>query len=54
LTTKESRLDWVKRNGWEDLAKITDLNATDLEALLLTAQAEADAMAHAATEPLPF
>jgi hypothetical protein len=54
LTTKESRLDWVKRNGWDDLAKITDLNVSDLDALLLTAQAEADAMAHAATEPLPF
>jgi len=54
LSTKESRLDWVKRNGWDDLAKITDLNVSDFDALLLTAQAEADAMAHAATEPLPF
>ena len=54
LTTKESRLEWVKRNGWDDLAKITDLNVSDLEALLLTAQAEADAMAHAARELPPF
>jgi hypothetical protein len=54
LTTKESRFEWVKRTGWDDLAKITDLNAGDLEALLITAQAEADAMAHAASQPPPF
>jgi hypothetical protein len=54
MTTKEARLEWVKRNGWDDLAKITDLNAADLDALHLKAQAEADAMAHAASEPLPF
>jgi len=54
MATKESRLAWVRKNGWDDLAKITDLNATDLDALLLTAQAESDAMKHAACEPLPF
>ena len=54
LTTQASRLEWVRKNGWEDLEKVSQLNVSDLDALLLTAQAEADAMARAATEPLPF